>query len=363
MCDMQFHPCGCATGIGSLPHHDPAAAVSLINESFILMPHWPQLPRYSVREFFCTQFLQALNDLGLLRVEKGTKASFLKEEAEWPERLAEFYELYMQVVEGNLDALNKFSFPPGSAEGFYRFYGELVKKGTGDAMYLKGQVVGLLSVGFQVTDQRGVPAYYDGQLRDVLLKQLSMQAAWQVKTLREFGLPVAIFIDDPVIDSCGRFDRISVSKDEVQAELSEFADFVRKFGGIAGVHSCSNLDWSILFGADLDIISFDTYQFADSFALYAALIHEFLKNGGVVAWGVVPTDGMALAEENIESLSKQFRNYIKQLTDKGVDPQLIYTQSLITPACGAGTLTTNEAQSIYQLTAELARNWRSCFQK
>lgn len=361
MYGMQFHPCGCATGIGSLPHLDPAAAVSLINESFTLMPHWPQLPRYSVQEFFCTQFLQVLNELGLLRVEKGTKACFLDEEDDWPLRLAEFYELYIQVVEGDINALNKFYFPSGSAEGFYKFYGELKDKGTGDARYLKGQVVGLLSAGFQVTDQRGVPAYYDEQLRDVLLKQLSLQAAWQIKTLGEFGLPVIIFMDDPVIDSCGRFDRISVSKDEVQAELSEFADFVRRFGGIAGVHSCSDLDWSILFGANLDIISFDTYQFAKSFALYAASIQEFMKNGGVVAWGVVPTDGRALAEENIESLSKQIRKYIKHLTNKAIEPQLIYTQSIITPACGAGTLTTEEAKSIYQLTVELARNWRSCF--
>ncbi|HHV35556.1 MAG TPA: hypothetical protein GXX59_08260 [Syntrophomonadaceae bacterium] len=360
---MQFHPCGCATGIGSLPHLDPTAAVSLIKEFLPLMPHWPQLPRYSGQEFFSTQFLQVLSDLGLLRVERGTKAHFLDEEPDWPERLAEFYELYIQAAEGNLDALNKFSFPPGSAEGFYRFYDELIGHGTddGEARYLKGQIVGLLSVGFQVTNQRGIPAYYDEQLRDVLLKQLSLQAAWQVKTLSEFGLPVIIFMDDPVIDSCGRFDRISVSKDQVQAELFEFVDFVRRFGGLAGVHSCSDLDWTILFGANLDIISFDTYQFAESFALYAASIDDFIKDGGVVAWGVVPTDGKALREENIESLSTQFRKYITQLADKGVDPQLIYTQSLITPACGAGTLTTREAERIYQLTGELARNWERCF--
>ena len=220
-------------------------------------------------------------------------------------RLAEFYELYMQAADGDREVLNKFSFSPGSAEGFYYLYVELKKnKGTNKAKYLKGQVVGLLSAGFQVTDQSGVPAYYDAQLRDVLLKQLSLQAAWQVKTLEELGLPVIIFMDDPVIDSCGRYDRITVNKDEVKDELAEFASFVRRFGGLAGVHSCSDIDWSILFDADLDIISFDTYQFATNFALYHKSIQKYLKNGGVVAWGIVPTDREALAKEEPGNLKE-----------------------------------------------------------
>ncbi len=360
---MRFRPCGCATGIGSLPHRDPAVAVSLIMEYLPSLPHWPQLPRYSLREFFCTQFLHKLNELGLLLVENGTKASFRNEEKDWPERLAAFYELYLRASQGDADALNNFSFSPGSAEGFYRFYDELCINGIGNARRLKGQVVGLLSVGFQVTDQRGIPAYYDEQLRDVLLKQLSLQAAWQVKKLSEFGLPVLIFMDDPVIDSCGRFDRISVSRNAVQTELAEFADFVRRFGGIAGVHSCSDLDWSILFGAGLDIISFDTYRFSKSFSLYAALIQEFMEKGGVVAWGAVPTDKDALRGEDINSLKAKFQRYFYELVKKGVDPQLLLSNSLITPACGTGTLNEEEARRIYQLTAELSREWGSIYRR
>lgn len=357
---MHFHPCGCATGIGSLPHIDPAIAVSLVKEYLPIIPHWPQLPRLSVKEHFCTQSLQVLNDLGLLRVENGTKAYFLDEEDGWPERLASFYELFIRVAEGDEEVLKKFSFPPDSAEGFYYIYGELKKKGTYKAKYLKGQVAGLLSVGFQITDQSGVPAYYDVQLRDVLLKQLSLQAAWQVKTLEKLGLPVIIFMDDPVIDSCGRYDRITVDKYEVKAELAEFASFVGGFGGLVGVHSCADIDWPILFDADLDIISFDAYQFATNFALYPEHIQKYLENDGVIAWGIVPTDGDALAKEDLETLKRRFNRLLKQLVEKGVNPRLLYENSMITPACGAGTLTEDQAKRIYQLTAELAKDWRNC---
>ncbi|MGB4429625.1 MAG: hypothetical protein WBI48_08330, partial [Thermacetogeniaceae bacterium] len=318
-----------------------------------------QLPRKTVDEYFCTQFLHALSDIGLIQVEKGTKAFFLNEDDDWPGRLAEFYELYLQAADGDLEILNKFSFSLGSAEGFYCFYDELVNKGTGQARYLKGQVVGLLSVGFQVTDQNRVPAYYDEQLRDILLKQLSLQAAWQVKTLGRFGLPVIIFMDDPVIDSCGRYDRISVSRDDVQVELTEFAAFVRRFGGLAGVHSCSDLDWSILLSAGIDVISFDTYQFAESFLLYSDLIQRFLEQGGGIAWGVVPTDSNSLQEEETDTLIARVARLVSQLVEKGVDRQLLYTQSIITPACGTGTLTEAEAERIYQLTNSLAAEWKT----
>ena len=73
---MKFSPCGLATGIGSLPHIDPRVAVDLVKKYLPVVPHWPQLPRSTDREFYHTQFLQVLQDLGLLRVEKGKRTCF-----------------------------------------------------------------------------------------------------------------------------------------------------------------------------------------------------------------------------------------------------------------------------------------------
>lgn len=360
---MKLHPEGLATGIGSLPHKDPSVAVSIVKEYLPYIPHWPQLPRSTEKEFYLTQFLKFLQDLGILRVTKGTKASFASDEPGWPENLARFYEVYLRSAEGDEQSLANLAFPPGAATGFETFLKILKERGTGEARFLKGQVVGLLTAGFQITDPQGRPAYYDPQLRDVLLKQLSLQAAWQVRTLGKFGLPVLIFMDDPVIDSCGRYDRIVVSKEEVMAELGEFANFVRSQGGGAGVHSCADLDWSILLEADIDVISFDAYQFAGSFALFPGLLQDFLAKGGVIAWGLVPTSGEALAAEGIDSLEVRTKDMLRTLVKKGIDPQLLKSQSLITPACGAGTLTEPEAVRIYQLTAALAAKWEEIFKR
>lgn len=358
---MELHPQGLATGIGSLPHTDPEAAVALVRKFLPVIPHWPQLPASTHKEFYLTQFLNLLQEVGLLRVTGRTSAVFATDDPAWTDNQASFYDLYLKALDGDHESLERLAFPPGSAAGFEQFCRELALVGTGSARYLKGQVVGLLTVGFQITDPERRPAYYDQQLRDLLLKQLSLQAAYQVKTLGRHGLPVIIFMDDPMIDSCGRYDRICVSKEEIKAELGEFASVVRNLGGFAGVHSCADLDWSILLEAEIDVISFDTYQFGPTFALYVEALNSFLKRGGVVAWGLVPTNAEILAGVDYESIYQQSRELFQMLISKGVDPLLLKEQALVTPACGAGTLSEEAALKIYELTAALSDDWEKMF--
>ena len=102
---------------------------------------------------------------------------------------------------------------------------------------------------------------------------------------------------------------------------------------------------------------FDAHQFAKFF--FSEQLQSFLKKGGVVAWGAVPTDGDALRGEDLDSLSKRFFKVLADLAAKGVSQDLLYSQSLVTPACGAGTLTEPQAVRIYQLAAELSQNWKT----
>jgi hypothetical protein len=358
---LQISPCGLPTGIGSLPYLDADAAVALVKRYFPAVPHWPQLPKANQREYFTYQNLNLLAELGLLQIERYDRAVFTCDGADWPERLAAFYDIYLQAADGNTEALARFAFPAGAADGWYRFYSELEAQGPGPAQFLKGQIAGLLTIGFQITDPQGRPAYYDPQLRDVLLKQLCMQAAWQAWSLGKFGLPVLIFMDDPVIYSCGMSDRICVTRSEIVTELNEFASSVRAVGALAGLHSCADLDWSLLLETDLNIISFDTYQYGASFALFPELIQSFLERSGVVAWGLIPTGGEAIAGENLASLQGRARRLWLEMRRKKVDLRLVRTQSLVTPACGTGTLTEQEAVRAYELTSSLAAEWDSLF--
>jgi hypothetical protein len=361
---MSIRPGGLPTGIGSLPHLDADAALSIVKKYCPDVPHWPQLPLADKREFFTHQYLQLLVDLGVIRTDGDTGASFTNDEPEWPERLADFYDVYLRASAGSEEAFARLALPPGAAEGWYRFYGDLKEHGPGQARYLKGQIAGLLSIGFHIPDAGGIPSYYDPQLRDVLLKQLCLQAAWQARLLGQFGLPVLIFQDDPVINSCGMRDRICVDRGEVIAELNEFASFVRSFGGLAGLHTCAELDWSLLLESEVDVVSFDAYEYASSFLLFAQQIQAFLERSGIIAWGLIPTmhsGGDALAGESLASLQARTRRLLEELERKGVDLRLVQSQSLVTPACGTGVLTEPASVRAYELTSGLGASWNSLF--
>ncbi|MFA7467118.1 MAG: hypothetical protein WCY82_02500 [Desulfotomaculaceae bacterium] len=349
---MNFIPRGMVTGIGSLPFKDTETALKLIKENMPEAPHWPQMPQLGGDEGFVHQFLDPLVRMGLLE-KKGDKVVFPVDAPDWPERLTEFYTIYLDAEFGAPEALATFAFPPASASGFYAFVDDLSQNGTGPARYLKGHMTGPLTVGFQLKDERGRLAYYQDQLRELLVKTLAMHACWQISELSKFALPVIIFIDEPGVRVYGSSSYITVTREMVLADLNAIFAAIHTAGGIAGVHSCDAIDWSVLYESDLEIVNLDIYQYGESLLPYVKEMKPYLERGGVVAWGIVPTFDKAF-EEDANSLLQRLDNLWAELIKRGVDREMILRQSLITPACGTGLLEPALAERIYELTREVS---------
>jgi methionine synthase II (cobalamin-independent) len=79
----------------------------------------------------------------------------------------------------------------------------------------------------------------------------------------------------------------------------------------------------------------------------------------VIAWGLVPTlSPDDLERENVESLFAQWSAKSSQVVAMGIDRKQLETQSLITPACGMGTLSEELALKGLRLTRELSNRIR-----
>jgi len=102
--------------------------------------------------------------------------------------------------------------------------------------------------------------------------------------------------------------------------------------GPRGIHLCGNPDWDFLLGLNLDILSLDIYTNAEIFSSYAPAIKRFLDNGGIIAWGIVPTGFEAFEKENMNSLTAQLENVWQILVKKGVDISHMLQQSMLSPA-------------------------------
>ena len=191
------------------------------------------------------------------------------------------------------------------------------------------------------------------------MKLLALKARWQARRLSQLGHPVIIFFDEPALAGFGSSEFISISKDAIAQSLEEVIAGVHAEGGLAGVHVCANTDWSLILDSSADIVSFDAYSYFDRFILYADKIKKFLDAGKIIAWGIVPTlKADELEKETAESLVGQWKDQAAQVEKLGFTPDQVISQSLITPSCGAGSLSTELAIKVLKLTQEVSTQIR-----
>lgn len=150
----------------------------------------------------------------------------------------------------------------------------------------------------------------------------------------------------------------------MDACLEEVISAVHTEGGLAGVHICANSEWPVILESEADIVSFDAYSYFDKFILYRKEVQHFLAQGGIIAWGIVPTgDIEAIRSETIDSLTSRFYAQLDRVEALGIKRIDIISKALITPSCGTGALPFEDAINVIRLTQEVSEKIRSDFFK
>lgn len=335
---MNFSANALATGIGSLPHTDSKKACDLIFRNLPNVPYWPQLSKRTFLENMYIQYSEnmpgaRIKDEGIFIQANGTK---------FPEELERFYESYLS------EDIEQFSISKDHASGFYSFIENMEK--IKNAVAIKGQITGPISFGLSVTDADKKSILYDDNLKDVLIKQLTRKAQWQIeKMIKQNSTPI-MFLDEPYLSSYGSA-YVSLNREDV---LASFNAILTELNAICGIHCCGKTDWSLLLDTSTDILSFDAYSFMDSLFLFEESLVKFLKRGGIIAWGIVPTSIEDLDKENQNSLLDRLNSAFSKLNNLGFDLTYILKHSMITPSCGLGTLPVEVAESILQLTGNIS---------
>lgn len=341
--------------IGSLPLRDHHKATELILGHTPRIPLWSQLPALEGEDML-SQFLPGMPGW----VHRDGKEYIDTQAKDFDADLLGFYERYMEILEhGFAPEEERFALGQDRAAGFYRLLDALAGQELPLAA-VKGQVSGPITFGTGVKDQDGRSIFYDHQLRDALLKLLGLKAAWQAEQLARFQVPVIIFFDEPALAGFGSSELISISRQDVISSLNEAMEPVHSRQGLTGIHVCANADWSVILETETDILSFDAYAYFDKLIMYAGELRAFVDRGGVIAWGIVPTqDPEAIDQASAASLLEQLEPEFKQVEALGISRRQLLKQSLITPSCGTGSLSEARAEKVLALTREVSDQLRS----
>ncbi len=331
-----------ATGVGSVPFLDVEHTCRTILDSFAI-PFWPQFVRRSPLEDMSIQYSEGMPRLEVVE-EKRALAISTEKGAE--SELVRFYEHFLS------QDLEHFAITEEYAPGFYKMI-ELMDGGGPQAIrFVKGQTVGPVTFLAGIPDTDGKPVLHNHELSEALVQGLAIKALWQIRRLRETGKEVILFIDEPYLSGFGSAFS-PIERHQVIEMLRTVIDYVRQHSeAYVGIHCCGNTDWAMIAEAGPDIINFDAFEYMDYFLLYSTEIGRFLRTGGSIAWGMVPTADFT-GEETVEALLEKLEEGIRRLQDWGIDPESIARRSILTPACGMGTMKTEAAENALALLARL----------
>ena len=331
--------CGCLpTAIGSMPHTNPDEACSIVMKYLSDIPAWPQLPRRSPEENMIIQFSEGFPGV----ITKGDKIH-VEPSANFESELEQIY------IDCEQDNAREYGISTEYAAGLHTFLSEA----TGSKI-VKGQVTGPVTWGLRVTRQDGLGILYDDTLAETAAKFLRLKASWQENILREISPNTIILVDEPYLVSLGSvFTPIPEEKVPVLLE-----EVIKGIKGTKGLHCCGNSNWPVLLDTKIDILSFDAYNYASSLSTHSDKVKSFLERGGGIAWGIIPNDEEALANESLSSLRDRLEESMALFTRDGVGFKQIIAQSLITPSCGLASLSLEAANQALELTAKLSHDLR-----
>ena len=298
------------TAMAVMPHTDAGAALDVALSLDI--PFWPQLPRLNYYEDMYVQASEHFPGI-VLDMEKQTLAFSMDK-----------FVLELEDTLAHFEDPDYFDISTQYSDVYHRF----LELDFSDRPAIRGQLEGPISFGLNVLDQDKRPIIFDDSVRPFMYDFMAKRINVQLERLKALNPNAFMFIDEPGL----QFLFSALSGYDSTAARDDMEQFLATVERPRGVHLCGNPDWDFLLNMDMEILSMDVYLNAEIFATYAGSIKRFLDRGGVIAWGIVPTNFEPFEAETIDTLTDQLEKVWGILEQKGIEKEQLVSQGLISPA-------------------------------
>lgn len=298
--------------MGIMPHTSVDRALELALGLDI--PFWPQLPNLSFHE---DMYVQAAEHFPGMRVDSQARKVVFDSHL--------FQEEVLSIYSSGAEKAETFML----SESYSSVYSRFLELDLASYAAIRGQIIGPVSFGFRVVDESMKPIIYDDEVRTILFDFLQRKANTQYRQLRERNHNAFVWLDEPGL---GWVFSGMTGYNDLQAR-SDYQAFMQGIEGPKGLHLCAGVNLPYLVELGVDILSFDAYQLGAMPHAYAEALGAFLRRGGIVGWGIVPSDPEGQRRESPESLVQRLSSYWNAIAE-ATDLQLeqIARQSLVAPA-------------------------------
>jgi len=293
-----------------MPHRDVNRAIEMALS--LDVPFWPQLPHLSYYEDMYVQASEHFPGIVLDLEKRTVRFSRKKFISEFEETMAHF------------DEPEYFDISKTYSEVYHVF----LDLDLSDRPAIRGQIEGPISLGFNVLDEDDRPILFDDTIRPFMLEVLARRATVQLNRLKKMNVNAFMFVDEPGLQFL--FSAMSGYGD--LAARNDMETFFSMIERPRGVHLCGNPDWDFLLALDLDVLSLDAYSNGEVFSAYAKSVHRFLDRGGIIVWGIVPTNYEPFETEDLHSLEKHLTDIWTSLDKTGIDFEFLLSRSMLSPA-------------------------------
>ena len=313
---------GATAGAGSLPHVDPVAAAAFSIGEFDIATI-PTTPRRSHHESMLAQAL-----VGVRGVSVVADGSIAVDSA----KVKPLATLTTDIEHDAFTGVRSFL--------------DLAHKVRLDGAAVKWQFVGPVTL--------GVALHRAGLDResafDLALSTVSDRLS-ALSTVITAALPNSkqmVVLDEPWFSELMQ-PGFPIPPDEAIDRMSS-AMAALPSGTLTGVHCCAPCDVATLLASGPNVVSL---PLSPELVDWVGYLTRFLADGGIIAWGVIPTDGPvgSTSERQWRALSDVWCS----LVQLGCDPVLLRRQSLVTPQCGLAMHSVSVARRIARLTAEVGK--------
>jgi hypothetical protein len=308
---------GVATGIGSLPHDDPAAAAELVLRCLPDLPAAPQLPGRDPHEGMLAQWLTALPE-----VEVRDDGSL--------------------VLHGESEAPPECVFDDRAHSGLLAFV-DAASRAERVPVRVKAQVTGPLTLGTAL-HAAGMSA------PRAFRRAAAVTRAWSValEDLVDARLPdtnLLLFLDEPALVQW-RGDDPPLDR---ESAIDVLSGALAAVDSVTGVHVCGEGDLALALEAGPEVLGVEV---GDDLVQHTVGLARFLDGDGWIAWGAVPTDRPV--GESADPHWRVLARVWCELTRRGCDPVPLRTRGVITPACGLAGYGASQAERVLGIARELA---------